>query len=76
MRKINLYTWFGQRELRHCPIHFIETKTAITPESKQWILENLTGRFYLAQKYYDFDALEYPCFEDPQEAVLYELTWS
>jgi hypothetical protein len=53
--------------------------TPITEESKQWILERLTGRFYLQMNStgpYTFAKNEIPCFEDPTEATLYELTWS
>jgi len=69
-------TWYGEREMPFCPKHFIETKTALTDESKQWILEKLTGRFFVTT---DDNVLffneQYPYFEDRQEAILYELTW-
>lgn len=76
--KINLYTWHSERELKFCPKHFIRTNTVLTNESKSWILESLNGRFFVAA--HDNDSLlfddYYPHFEDPQEALLYELTWS
>lgn len=73
---INLFTWYGQRELDYCPVHFVQTNTPITEESKNWILEKLNGRFYLGtlnNPTFFLDA--FPLFEDPQEATLYELTW-
>jgi hypothetical protein len=44
-----------------------------------WILERLTGRFAIVlNNDGSFLALDnlYPAFEDPKEAVFYELTWS
>jgi len=79
MISINLHTWFCERELNFCPKHFVMASTPITEESKQWILERLTGRFYLQMNStgpYTFAKNEIPCFEDPTEATLYELTWS
>lgn len=82
--KINLHTWFIDRELDFLPKHFIISKTQITHESKVWILENLKGRFCIVS-YIDerrpFDVFsflpnDYPAFEDPQEAILYELKYS
>jgi hypothetical protein len=74
---INLETWFTERELSVNPKHFTKTSTPLTPGAKVWILEKLHGRFsehtrtdgtYLI-------ALAYPTFEDPKEAVFYELTF-
>lgn len=78
---INLHTWFGQRELRYCPIHFVPTQTPLSDDSRLWIYEKLQGRYFIGSKHNqateDIFAFEtYPYFEDPQEAVLYELTWS
>ncbi len=72
---INLYTWYGQRELDYCPMHFILSNTPITQESKSWILEKLNGRFYLGSTIHDLFMESFPSFEDPQEALMYELTW-
>lgn len=76
---INLYTWFGERELNFMPVHFVKTNTPLREEAYSWILENLNGRFYLLDKTFADLTLfgeVYPCFEDPQEATFYELTWS
>lgn len=72
--------WHTQRAVDFCPKHFIETKTPITDESYFWIVENLIGRFCLKRESFglrlNFEDTTYPCFEDPKEAILYELTWS
>lgn len=73
---INLMTWFSDREMPFCPEHFITVRTPITEESKQWILEKLSGRFFLSNDFTVFFGDQIPSFEDPQEAVMYELTWS
>ena len=77
--KINLYTWHSERELKFCPNHFVKTNAPLTEASKIWILENLTGRFFISSAHgndlFLFDDY-YPYFEDTQEALLYELTWS
>lgn len=76
---INVYTWFSEREVSFCPNHFVRCQTPLTNESKDWVMEKLMGRFYITQKSqggYDwFFNLEI-YFEDPQEAVQYELVWS
>lgn len=80
---INLITWFSDRQLDFCPKHFIRTNTPIDDEKHLWILENLKGRYHLAgpKEVRDEDIFflfgdMYPCFEDPQEAVIYELKFS
>lgn len=64
--------------MQYCPPHFVTTGTPTTDESTYWILERLVGRFYLHKVYgEEFGGYKYyPFFEDPQEAILYELTWS
>jgi hypothetical protein len=86
MKEINLMTWFSERELDFCPKHFVKTNTPLSPERREWIVENCKGRYYV-QSINDFtgvnllsldDLMEFavPYFEDPQEAILYELKWS
>jgi hypothetical protein len=77
--------WYTDREVfNHTPIHFVKVKTALTEESKSWILNNLKGRFTTVHsdvfENSEFDLLiqslyGYPAFEDPKEAILFELTW-
>lgn len=76
---INLQTWFVDRELDYVPAHFVPVKTALSPESREWILEKLNGRFAVVvdtQFSPNNFGLTFPAFEDPKEAVFYELTWS
>ena len=76
---VNLQTWFVERELDYVPAHFVPVKTPLTPESREWILEKLQGRFAVivdTQFSPNNFGLTYPAFEDPKEAVFYELTWS
>lgn len=78
MRELNLHTWFINRELQHCPPHFVRTHTIINKNSMMWIKESLVGRFTLIPPVdgeYEFNDYV-PAFEDPAEAILYELTWS
>ena len=76
---INLYTWYGKRELDYCPKHFIKCNAGLTDEAKQWVYEKLSGRFYVTYAGgpdWSFLFVNVIYFEDPQEAMLYELTWS
>lgn len=69
---INIETWLTDRELSYCPKHFVKANTPLFDKSKIWILERLHGRFYIQNDHLSF----IPFFEDPEEAMLYELTWS
>lgn len=72
-----------ERELKFMPHHFVVSKTPINTDSKNWIYKNLHGRFCLVESIgdreddsiIDFWITSFPAFEDPQEAILYELTW-
>lgn len=82
VKEIDPLIWFGERKLGFTPIHFVKAKTPVTPESEQWILNTLRGRFSFLKEKTDFNdhvftyLFEFfPAFEDPQEAILYELTW-
>lgn len=76
--KINIDTWTNGREVSFCPKHFISTSTELTEESKFWVLERLHGRYHISMITVSniFHHQVNIHFEDPQEAVLYELTWS
>jgi len=74
-------TWFSERELTYTPKHFIVTTHPCTEESKQWVLDKLTGRFSItypsvSNTIYELITPSCIAFEDPQEAVFYELKWS
>ena len=77
--KINIDTWNKVRELNFCPKHFVAATTPLTDEAKLWVLERLHGRYYIGLNSHRntiFDNIVKIYFEDPQEATLYELTWS
>ena len=77
MIEIDPVAWFSDREVNFKPPHFVMTNTHITEESKFWILKNLKGRFSLIESsYVTRNKKLLPAFEDPQEAMLYELAWS
>lgn len=71
---INLYTWFMNRELDFAPNHFVVSNTQLTTESKIWIQEKLSGR-YATVSLENIFLGQTPAFEDPKEAMFYELTW-
>lgn len=83
--KLDPVFWYSDRELSFTPLHFTVGKTSITVESRLWILHNLQGRFSVIANAESIDfghplltvnSLDgVPAFEDPKEAVLYELTW-
>lgn len=85
MTEIDPVIWFTEREvLTHTPKHFVRTRTPITDESKSWILNNLKGRFSITYLDDANDSVSglfiaslygYPAFEDPKEAIFFELTW-
>ncbi len=74
-------TWFSDRELHYTPKHFVVTSHPCTSESKQWVLDKLSGRFSITYPVVSNNIIELVtpsciAFEDPQEAVFYELKWS
>lgn len=85
-RSLDPTSWYSNRQLEFTPLHFTIVKTPITPESKLWILDKLRGRFSLLSVHNPVDFTspilvvnmqdDVPAFEDPKEAVLYELTWA
>lgn len=87
-KELNVITWYSNRKLEFTPAHFVVSKTSLTPESNLWIINNLKGRYSLVSnkdEYVDIlnqpwlmihDLNGTPAFEDPKEALLYELTWS
>lgn len=74
-------TWFSDRELTYTPKHFVVTSYPCTSESKQWVLDKLSGRFSVTYPVVNSNIIELVtpsciAFEDPQEAVFYELKWA
>ena len=76
MKKINLFTWFANRQVTYLPTHFIKCNADVTEESKKWVYEHTNGRFYIDETYSLFQDETNIYFEDSQEAMLYELKWS
>lgn len=77
-REIDPQSWFGTREVKSSlPKHFIKASTAITEESYQWVIKKLAGRFItIGDVTESFLDKSYVYFEDPKEAMIYELRWS
>ena len=78
--ELDIITWYSDRFLLYTPVHFVSAKTPITNQSVLWIYDKLRGRFSYTSIASDsqlvFDTNLIPAFEDPQEAIFYELTWS
>lgn len=79
---IDPLVWFSDRELKFAPKHFTTAHSLLTLDGKKWIMNKLRGRFALVHPKDGFGLDDIlgtnlvPAFEDPQEAVLYELMWS
>jgi hypothetical protein len=78
--KVDPIVWFAERQLDYPPVHFVTSTTPLTEESKQWVLNKLRGRFSIIEAY-DFllitnGSMGTISFEDPKEAMLFELKWS
>ena len=77
--ELNPQIWFIDRKMQYKPLHFITVNTPLTAQSALWIIHNLVGRFTFHGNIDmddDFEECTLPSFEDPVEAVLYELKWS
>ena len=78
--EIDPVVWFAERQLDYPPVHFVTVHTPLTEESRQWVLNKLRGRFAVTIDTTDFlfnlESLGCISFEDPKEAIFYELTWS
>ena len=78
---VNPLQWYSKRELEFTPSHFVIASKPLSAESKKWILHTLHGRFSTVTDYDDINGfavmnvLGKPAFEDPKEALIYELTW-
>ena len=77
--EVNPFVWFADRELAYPPAHFVTASTPATHESKQWVLDHLSGRFSItvsSSDIFSLDTIGNISFEDPKEAMVYELKWS
>ena len=89
---IDPFFWFNERQLEIAPPHFTLAKTPLTENSKLWVINNLKGRYSIVYTtanesdslvnsvsvlIHTVDSLYGSiAFEDPKEAIIYELTWS
>lgn len=86
--QIDPIQWYSNRRLHFEPTHFVRAKTLLNKKSQNWIVDTLRGRYTFVPNTSDdsnmfgspglqIDVFDYvPSFEDPSEAVFYELTWS
>ena len=75
----DLINWYSTRKLEFMPRHFVKASTPITPDSLFWIQSTLKGRYTLITTFslqVIANSVIVPAFENPEEATLYELTWS
>lgn len=81
-REIDPQRYFGNREIRGTiPKHFIRSHTYLTDEAYVWVVKKLSGRFSvsvgdISPSNFSFDSTNNIYFEDPKEAMIYELRWS
>jgi hypothetical protein len=68
---ININQWFMERAQTYVPLHFVVSKTMLTVDALQWIIDKLEGRYAVMNI-----GIGYPAFEDPKEALFYELKWA
>lgn len=81
---VNPLLWFGERELNHIPPHFIKANTLLTDDSLFWVMTKCHGRYAISDIQEDeftdilsiFTLTRNIYFEDPTEAMMYELRWS
>jgi len=75
MARLNPYIWL-RPTLNKIPIHFIKCNTPVTFEKMLWIDKNIQGRFAFSHFDAFIDDAKFVYFEDPKDAMYYELTWS
>lgn len=79
-RDFNIQLWHNKRELEFAPPHFIKCHTKVTDEAMLWVISSLEGRYSLVNTtdFTDFDLTMDTTiyFENPSEAMVYELRWS
>ena len=76
MRDLDPLVWFGKREVEVVPKHFVRTTSPETRDSKNWVITSLKGRYGTIRINHTLSWGSYFCFEDPAEAMMYELRWS
>jgi hypothetical protein len=79
----NPLLWYGERKLQHIPPHFTKATTALTDDALFWVITKCHGRYSISTVEEDendimsiFILTQNIYFEDPAEAMMYELRWS
>jgi hypothetical protein len=78
---LNPLLWYVDRELSFIPSHFVKANTPMTEDSLFWVRSKLIGRYGTSAvtgntvEDYIFGGDDI-YFEDPAEAMIYELRWS
>lgn len=78
---VNPLNIFGLREVSHCPPHFQQVSFDLRVDQntiKNWIYENLDGRFWIGDKYFTqgngtIDLQKCVAFEEHPEATYFSL---
>ena len=78
---INPLVWYSTRELKMTPPHFVQCNSPLTEDSLLWVMSKLQGRYTKHNAEDDdddflFSTIQLISFEDPAEAMLYELRWA
>jgi hypothetical protein len=78
IKEMNPFVWFGTRKVSPIPRHFVKAHTPATTESENWVLVNIKGRYGISNSSVDndLDWKDYFFFEDPADAMIFELRWS
>ena len=79
--ELDINTWFTERAVKDNPIHFVKADTPLNHSSLIWVLETLKGRYYIGEErsindLFGFNTVSYIYFEDPTEAMYFDLRWS
>ena len=77
---VNVLAWYATRKLAISPPHFVKCSTPLSDKSLLWVMTKLQGRYSLTDSEEEDDFMFLTTqdiyFEDPAEAMLYELRWS
>lgn len=77
---VNVLAWYATRKLSVSPPHFVKCSTPLSEKSLLWVMTKLQGRYSLSDIAEDddfvFTTTQDISFEDPAEAMIYELRWS
>ena len=81
MHDINPLVWYSNLEIDTIPPHFVKSSTSVTEDNYFWVKTKITGRYTISAVPINdvdmiFDLRPYVFFENPSDAMLYELRWS